>query len=893
MVNRSGFFRTALLFLLFFLAAGSWSPVLAQDEATTHIELILDASGSMWAKLGSSTRIEVAKDALGKIIDDLSERKGIAVGLRVYGHRTNDCKDTKLEIPIGPLDGKKMKAFIGKIKPKGKTPIAYSLQEAAKDFRKDFTGSKVIILVTDGLESCNGDPCAAAKALAEKGIVSKIHVVGFGMDKKSVSQLECIVKPSGGLLLEANSAAELAKAFDTIVKTALDTNLEVTGLDGKGKPVGMTVSVLREGDEVLSEKGQTVKANLPEGSYLVRATAAETGEEVFFEGVDLVEDKLTSLKAVFSIARIRARALDSAGKAVRAEWEIFRKDAPEEPLIRFSGADWTEKVLSPGEYTLKAHHKDTKVTLTADAAPGDGETATVELVFAQGKLIISGLDSNGKPIYTDSYVYRAPYDRDNPDEAGRDGGNSHEYFLVPGTYDVLVRENKTKVEQWIKDVVIEGGKTVRKELSFAQGKLIISGLDSNGKPIYTDSYVYRAPYDRDNPDEAGRDGGNSHEYFLVPGTYDVLVRENKTKVEQWIKDVVIEGGKTVRKELSFAQGKLIISGLDSNGKPIYTDSYVYRAPYDRDNPDEAGRDGGNSHEYFLVPGTYDVLVRENKTKVEQWIKDVVIEGGKTVRKELSFAQGKLIISGLDSNGKPIYTDSYVYRAPYDRDNPDEAGRDGGNSHEYFLVPGTYDVLVRDNDTRVEQWIKDVVIEGGKTVRKEVSFSQGTVSLTAKGFEGKPAYFSAEIFKSPAEENDEFVYSDSGEGEVSFPIAPGTYDVRARTEEPRAELWEKGMEVKAGATVKKFFAFSAVRIRITPPKKGKEWTYISVDVFPHPAEENDQLVVSEAGAEEHIQFFLVPGTYDFRIRDDEERETWIRGIELAADETFSREVKFED
>ncbi|MDD3516433.1 MAG: VWA domain-containing protein, partial [Synergistaceae bacterium] len=432
MVNRSGFFRAALLFLLFFLATGSWSPVLAQDDATTHIELILDASGSMWAKLGGSTRIEVAKDALGKIIDDLSERKGIAVGLRVYGHRTNDCKDTKLEIPIGPMDEKKMKAFIGKIKPKGKTPIAYSLQEAAKDFKKDFTGSKVIILVTDGLESCGGDPCAAAKVLAEKGIVSKIHVVGFGMDKKSVSKLECIVKPSGGLLLEANSAAELAKAFDTIVKTALDTNLEVTGLDGKGKPVEMSVSVLQEGDEVLSEKGQTVKANLPEGSYLVRATATETGEEIFFEGVDLVEDKLTSLKAVFSIARIRVRALDSAGKPVRAEWQIFRKDAPEEPVVRFSGADWTEKALSPGEYTLKAHHKDTKVTLTADAAPGNGETAAVELVFAQGKLLISGLDSNGKPVYTDSYVYKAPFDRDNPDEAARDGGNKHEYSLVPG-----------------------------------------------------------------------------------------------------------------------------------------------------------------------------------------------------------------------------------------------------------------------------------------------------------------------------------------------------------------------------------------------------------------------------------------------------------------------------
>ena len=638
MVNRSGFFRAALLFLLFFLATGSWSPVLAQDDATTHIELILDASGSMWAKLGGSTRIEVAKDALGKIIDDLSERKGIAVGLRVYGHRTNDCKDTKLEIPIGPMDEKKMKAFIGKIKPKGKTPIAYSLQEAAKDFKKDFTGSKVIILVTDGLESCGGDPCAAAKVLAEKGIVSKIHVVGFGMDKKSVSKLECIVKPSGGLLLEANSAAELAKAFDTIVKTALDTNLEVTGLDGKGKPVEMSVSVLQEGDEVLSEKGQTVKANLPEGSYLVRATATETGEEIFFEGVDLVEDKLTSLKAVFSIARIRVRALDSAGKPVRAEWQIFRKDAPEEPVVRFSGADWTEKALSPGEYTLKAHHKDTKVTLTADAAPGNGETAAVELVFAQGKLLISG---------------------------------------------------------------------------------------------------------------------------------------------------------------------------------------------------------------------------------------------------------------LDSNGKPVYTDSYVYKAPFDRDNPDEAARDGGNTHEYFLVPGTYDVLVVDHNTRIEQWVKDVVIEGGKTVRKEVSFSQGTARLTAKGFEGKPAYFYAEVFTSPAEEGDEPVFSDSGEGEISFSIVPGTYDVRARTEEPKAELWKKGLEVKAGAKAAASFAFSAARVRIVPPKKGKDRIYIFVDAFPHPAGENDEATVSEAGADQHVQFFLVPGTYDFRIRDEEDRETWMRGIELAENDKFSREVKFED
>ena len=199
----------------------------------------------------------------------------------------------------------------------------------------------------------------------------------------------------------------------------------------------------------------------------------------------------------------------------------------------------------------------------------------------------------------------------------------------------------------------------------------------------------------------------------------------------------------------------------------------------------------------------------------------------------------------------------------------------------------------DHNTRIEQWVKDVVIEGGKTVRKEVSFSQGTARLTAKGFEGKPAYFYAEVFTSPAEEGDEPVFSDSGDGEISFSIVPGTYDVRARTEEPKAELWKKGLEVKAGAKAAASFAFSAARVRIVPPKKGKDRIYIFVDAFPHPAGENDEATVSEAGADQHVQFFLVPGTYDFRIRDEEDRETWMRGIELAENDKFSREVKFED
>ena len=634
-----GFFRR----MLFFLCLGmvillSWTPVFAQEGDSAHIELILDASGSMWAKLGKSTRIEVAKEALNKIIDDLSERKGIAVGLRVYGHRTNDCKDTKLEIPIGPLDAKKMKKFINGIKPKGKTPIAYSLEQAARDFMIDFKGNRIVILVTDGLESCNGDPCAAAKALAEKGIVSKIHVVGFGMDKKSVSQLECIVKPSGGLLLEANNADELAKAFDTIVKTALDVNLEVKGLDKKGNPSSMTVTIMKDGDEVLSESGETVRQNVPEGSYLIRAVASGTEEEIFFEGVDLVSDQLTSLEAVFSLSRIQVRGVDSSGRPVNVSWEIFLKENRETPEREFSATDWKTEILAPGEYFVRGTHQETKAVQSFDLALADGDQ---------------------------------------------------------------------------------------------------------------------------------------------------------------------------------------------------------------------------------------------------------------VKKELSFAQGKLVIKTLDSSGKPVYTDSNVFKSPYDRDNPEEVDRDGGETHEYILVPGTYDIVVRDNSTKVEQWIKDVVIDGGKTVRREVSFAQGSVKLTGKGFSGKPVYFYVDAFASPAGEEENPILSESGEGEYSFIMVPGKYDLKVHTDLPPTVIWEREVEVVPGKKIAREFNFPAARTRFIPPQKDGERTYVYVDVFVHPADENEDLAASESGHDEYIQIFLVPGTYDFRIHDDDGNEVWFRGIELAADETFSKEVKYEE
>ena len=628
------------------------------------------------------------------------------------------------------------------------------------------------------------------------------------MDKKSVNQLACIPKPSGGLLLEAGSAEELSKAFDQIVKTTLETNLEVKGLNGKGKGVAMNVTVLKEGDAVLEASGETVRENLPEGNYLIRAVASGTGEEILFEGVDLLPDKLTALKAVFSSGTFRIRGTDGTGKGITVSCEIFAGDSGE-AMDSLTCSDWKTITLLPGHYRAKVTASDSGAASVIDFEIKDGEKLDREISFAQGKLILSAVDSKGKGVYIDSLVYKAPYDKDSPEEIDRNGGTGEVLFtLVPGTYDILIRESNTSAEQWLMGVAVEGGKTLRKEISFAQGKLILNAVDSKGKAVYIDTWVYKAPYDKDSPEEVTRDGGTGE----VPFT--------------------------------------------------------------------------------LVPGTYDILIRESNTSTEQWLKDIVIEGGKTLKKEISFAQGKLILNAIDSKGKAVYIDTWVYKAPWDKDSPEEITRDGGTGEvSLTLIPGTYDILLREGNTSAELWLKDVVIVGGKTLRKEAAFAQGTVRLSAKGFDGKPIFFFADVYASPAEEHEDVLYTDSGEGEFVFQIVPGKYDLKIRVDQTPAVLWEKDVEVAAGGKIVKSFSFPAARVRILPPTKGKKREFIFLSAFLSPSEENGDPVATDSGDGEYIQIFLVPGTYDLQIKTDDGREMEIQGAELWENEKFTKEATF--
>ena len=190
----------------------------AQAQSSRSIALVLDASGSMKAALpDGKTRMEAAKAAVAEFVTGLASDTRVAFW--AYGHQSptskKDCKDTSLLTPFNTSSHNKQ-AIVDQaraLEPQGYTPITYSLTLAAQGLDHEESATRTIVLVSDGKETCQGDPCAAAKALAEADARLVVHTVGIGVDSVTRSQLQCIARMARGNYYDANSTSELARAL--------------------------------------------------------------------------------------------------------------------------------------------------------------------------------------------------------------------------------------------------------------------------------------------------------------------------------------------------------------------------------------------------------------------------------------------------------------------------------------------------------------------------------------------------------------------------------------------------------------------------------------------------------------------------------------------------------
>lgn len=207
--------------LLISAAFLSISPLKAQEKTM----LILDGSGSMWGQIDGRAKITIAQDTIGAILPDLSQNRDL--GLMVYGHREKgQCKDIEILIEPGAGNADQIADAVSKIKPKGKTPMTDAITQAAEAMRHEEDKASVI-LISDGIETCAPDPCAAARALNESGVDFTAHVIGFDIDDpKADQQLACIAQETGGQYLKAEDAKSLTDAMSKVAAVEPDLTPE-------------------------------------------------------------------------------------------------------------------------------------------------------------------------------------------------------------------------------------------------------------------------------------------------------------------------------------------------------------------------------------------------------------------------------------------------------------------------------------------------------------------------------------------------------------------------------------------------------------------------------------------------------------------------------------------
>ncbi|OGI29316.1 MAG: hypothetical protein A2287_02820 [Candidatus Melainabacteria bacterium RIFOXYA12_FULL_32_12] len=243
---KQGLIACLLLLIIYFIAApyvnsqsayrSNYNNLYSQSNLPNNsspnrenVLIILDSSYSMEEKINGERKIDIAKRSINQVLNQLPPN--VSVGLRVYGHKNgfmgfNACKASELKVSIGLNNQSLIANELLKIKPVGWTPISYSIEQAINYDFSGLQGKNRIILVSDGMETCNGSPCDYAVNLVKRNIDLKIDVIGFDLsDAAVVSQLKCTALATKGKFFTANDANELADSLNK----SLNTSKEVQG----------------------------------------------------------------------------------------------------------------------------------------------------------------------------------------------------------------------------------------------------------------------------------------------------------------------------------------------------------------------------------------------------------------------------------------------------------------------------------------------------------------------------------------------------------------------------------------------------------------------------------------------------------------------------------------
>jgi hypothetical protein len=212
--------------------------------AGSAVEIILDASGSMLQKIGKERRIDIARQTLTKLVT-ATIPAGTPFAFRVFGRMEDSCQ-SDLDVPLGPLNVQAVSAKIASLEPKNgaKTAIGASLEKVASDLNS-VQGERLVILLTDGEETCGGDPAAAIEKLKKSGASVRVNIVGLAIDDAQLAATFRHWADAGsGTYFDAQGAAALNEAMAKAMRPSFEIVDAQGTVAGEGLAGGEPVRVM-------------------------------------------------------------------------------------------------------------------------------------------------------------------------------------------------------------------------------------------------------------------------------------------------------------------------------------------------------------------------------------------------------------------------------------------------------------------------------------------------------------------------------------------------------------------------------------------------------------------------------------------------------------------------
>ena len=342
----------------------------AQTEGRANTILVLDGSGSMWGQIDGVNKIVIARNVIADLLEDMADE--VSLGLTVYGHRERgNCADIQTLVEPAPFTQDRILEAVNAINPRGRTPMADAVVAAAQSLRHTEEPATVI-LVSDGIENCNPDPCVIAAELEASGVAFTAHVIGFDVaeEAEALAQMQCIADNTGGSFLTADNAAELSQALQQVVQAPVPvlTRIEAlvtpqmtpptraitwTLLDGTGVPISTGV------------QGVAIQAELLPGNYVAQAARAEPEGSVTYQTSFTVVEQpgapvVVSMPAIVETSPITFSARvepDMSVPASQLNWTLY--SAENAVLFGPLAAPGGSVALLPGDYRLEVERVST------------------------------------------------------------------------------------------------------------------------------------------------------------------------------------------------------------------------------------------------------------------------------------------------------------------------------------------------------------------------------------------------------------------------------------------------------------------------------------------------------------------------------------------------------